>query len=136
MPPSFGEHGFKDKLILHAGSSTVIEVPFTASPKPTVKWTYNGGKMPDSRRFKEETISAMTALTITKCVKSDAGDYKLSLENPFGSCVFTLKIIVLGKSDKGSLFAHVLTNIMNCILHKFIKGETLNKYFLISLSVS
>jgi hypothetical protein len=52
VPPTIGDHAYKDKIILKAGQSLAIEIPFAGSPQPTAEWKYKGGKLPDARRFK------------------------------------------------------------------------------------
>ena len=84
-------------MILRAGTSAVLELPFTASPQPEVSWKFKGGRLPDSRRFKEDTIIGMTSLSMKQVTKTDAGEYTLALENPFGKATFSIKLIVLGK---------------------------------------
>lgn len=86
-----------DSLVLKAGSSAAIEVPFTANPQPKVTWSYNDGKFTDSRRIKDQTIHNMTSMTLAKVVRNDSGNYKVELTNEHGSCNFTVKVIVLGK---------------------------------------
>jgi len=76
-----------------------VELPFTANPMPKVTWTYNHGNLPDAKRFKSQTISGMTSLTMAKVVLKDAGDYKVTLENENGQASFTVKLIVLGMID-------------------------------------
>jgi len=97
VPPTFGDHKHSEKLTLKAGSSSAIEVPFSGSPQPQVTWKYKGGKLPDSRRFREETIRNMTSLTMSKVVKTDSGEYSVGLENPFGRSILSIKLVVLGE---------------------------------------
>lgn len=52
--------------------------------------------MADSRRFKEDIIINMTSLTMSKVVRSDAGEYTVTLKNEFGSCTWSIKLIVMG----------------------------------------
>ena len=85
-----------DTLTLKAGSSTAIELPFSANPQPKVTWTYNDGHFPDKKRMKSETIYNMTSMTIAKVIRNDSGNYKVALSNDNGECNFTIKIIVLG----------------------------------------
>ena len=85
-----------DSLRLKAGTSAVVEVPFTANPQPTVTWTYNEGKLPDAKRTKDETIIGMTSLTLAKVVRGDTGDYTVTLENDSGSNTITVKVTVVG----------------------------------------
>lgn len=82
--------------MLKAQSSAVLEIPFTASPEPTVEWKYKGGRLPDSKRFKDDTVAGLTSLSMSKVVKSDAGEYSLTIENKLGSATFRIKLIVQG----------------------------------------
>lgn len=88
-------------MVLKAQASAVIEIPFTASPTPTVEWKYKGGHLPDARRFKEDTITNMTSLSMSKVVKKDAGDYSLLIQNSLGKATFNIKLVVLG-NDKST----------------------------------
>ena len=96
-PPKFSYANMKDTLTLNAGSSTALEIPFTANPLPKVTWTYNGGSLPDKKRFNSQTITCMTSLTMAKVVLKDAGDYTVTMENENGQATFTTKLIVLGE---------------------------------------
>ena len=91
---------FKDGMTMKANTSAIIEVPFTGSPQPSVTWNYNGGPLPDIRRTFSETIYNMTALTINRAKLSDAGDYRLTLENNNGKTSITIKVKVIGKYHK------------------------------------
>ena len=88
-----------DEMTLKAGTSTALEMMFTANPQPKVTWSYNDGKFPDARRIKEDVIHNMTSLLLSKVVRSDSGKYKVTLENDYGSCSFTIKVTVLGKQQ-------------------------------------
>ena len=72
-------------------------MPFTGSPQPKVTWTYNNGRLPDPRRTTDETIYNMTALTISRAKRSDAGNYMLTLANSSGKDSLTVKVNVIGK---------------------------------------
>ena len=92
-----GEEKFKDALLIHTNKSAIVEVPFKASPQPKVKWQFNGSYLPDPKRTTEETIYGMTALTISRAKRGDAGNYTLTLENPFGKATLTIKVKVIDK---------------------------------------
>jgi len=96
VAPTLGKHDYGDKLVLKAGTSAVIEIPFSASPEPNVEWKYKGGNLPDTRRFRDETVSGMTSLSMSKVTKKDAGDYSMTLKNQLGKATFTIKLIVQG----------------------------------------
>ena len=66
VAPSFDRKQFEDTRRLKAGTSTVIEIPFQAHPMPTVVWKFKNGELPDSRRFREDTIMGMTSLSMSK----------------------------------------------------------------------
>ncbi|XP_074642623.1 twitchin-like [Tubulanus polymorphus] len=88
---------FKDTLVMKTGTSTVVEIPFSAAPMPKIIWSFNDGQFPDAKRIREETIPGMTALTLGKVVRTDAGEYTLVIENEFGSSTLTITLIVLDK---------------------------------------
>lgn len=99
VPPKIGDLSFKDKIILKAGSSTVIEIPFTGSPKPAATWQFKGGKLPDQKRFKVDTIVNMTSMTMSKVIRSDSGKYTVGLQNEFGKANVTIEVVVLGRLE-------------------------------------
>lgn len=92
---------FEDTIVLKAGGSTVVEVPFTASPKPSIKWTWKSpveGASETSPRFKPETAMAgLTSLPLSKVKREDAGDYKVEIANELGDVSVTVHLIVLDK---------------------------------------
>ena len=96
LAPQLDMKNLRDKIVIKAGSSTVIEIPFVGSPKPDVTWKYKGGKLPDAKRFKVDTVANMTSLSIAKAVRSDAGKYTALLENDTGKATATFELIVLG----------------------------------------
>lgn len=97
VPPSIGKHSYEDRLVLREGTSAVIEIPFTANPEPTCTWKFKNGKLPDARRFKTDSITNMTSMTLSKAKRSDTGSYSLTLENEHGKVTFKIEIVVLCK---------------------------------------
>jgi hypothetical protein len=91
---------YKQPMKIKAGSSLVIEVPFTGSPQPKATWTVNGERVRgDSKRLTLDTIYNMASLCLGRAVRADAGHYVLSLENRLGSVSLDVHIIVLGESE-------------------------------------
>ncbi|THD17988.1 Titin [Fasciola hepatica] len=95
---------FKDKLILKAGESSVVEVPFVANPKPTVRWSWKPRVTPTSEpglpqqpRFKPDVVSGLTSLPFGKVKREDAGDYEVVISNELGEVTVTVQLIVLDK---------------------------------------
>ncbi len=103
VPPVIDMKNLQDRLVLKAGSSAAVEVPFMASPQPEVSWKFKGGKLPDSRRFKVDTIINMTSMAMAKVTRSDAGKYTLNIENPYGKATFTMELVVLGEQKLSML---------------------------------
>lgn len=84
-------------ITLRVGQSTAVEIPFCASPQPKVTWTYNGGKLPDPKRIKTDTINNMTSMTMAKVIRKDSGKYAVAMENELGKCDLVITVIVLGQ---------------------------------------
>ncbi|XP_064646233.1 titin-like [Lineus longissimus] len=98
VPPKFMlDKKFEDTIIMKVKTSKVIEVPFVASPMPKITWAFNDGKFSDEKRVTVETIRGMTALTISRAERQDAGDYALKIENKFGTISMTVHVKVLDK---------------------------------------
>jgi len=97
VPPTIGDHAYKDKIILKAGTSTAIEIPFAGVPQPSAKWSFKGGKLPDAKRFKVDTIANMTSMTMSKVVRSDSGKYTVELQSDLGKAKVDIEVVVLGK---------------------------------------
>lgn len=92
---------FEDTIILKSGASSVVEVPFVASPKPIVKWTWKPateGSGETSPRFKPDTaVAGLTSLPLGKVKREDAGDYTVTIVNELGEVSVTVHLIVLDK---------------------------------------
>lgn len=99
MPPAlFLDKKFEETVTLKRGQSTAFEIPFKGSPQPTVTWNYNGGDLPDKKRMEVDTIVNMTTVRLGKVIRTDAGEYTLTLENPVGKTSLTITLNVLGES--------------------------------------
>jgi len=99
VAPTVGDHAYKDKVVLKAGTSTVLEIPFAGSPAPSAKWSFKGGKLPDAKRFKVETIANMTSMSMSKVVRSDSGKYAVELASELGKARVDIDVVVLGERE-------------------------------------
>lgn len=113
VPPRFAKDLAEKTITLKVGASTVVEIPFHASPKPKVTWTFNGGKLPDPKRIKTETITCMTSMTMAKVIRKDSGKYAVAIENELGKCDLIITVIVLGKLMHFMFMRHVS---FHCVL--------------------
>lgn len=60
-------------------------------------WLYNGGELPDKKRMEVQTIRNMTTCRLGKVIRTDAGEYTLTLENNVGKTSLTITLNVLGE---------------------------------------
>jgi hypothetical protein len=88
-----------DQVTIKSGTAHVIQIPFAAFPKAKVTWTFNGGKFPEPKRMKQETILGATALQMSKIVKKDEGAYKVHIKNEYGEIDFTTTVHVIGETQ-------------------------------------
>jgi len=88
---------YMEPLVLRAGTSAAVEVPFSGSPQPKVTWMVGAQPLRDVRRVRVETIYNLTTLVISRAERSDAGTYTLSLDNQLGTSHLSVQVIVLGK---------------------------------------
>ncbi|VDP55886.1 unnamed protein product, partial [Schistosoma curassoni] len=105
VPPTLRlSDSFSDRVIIKAGGAMVFEIPFTASPKPKVEWTWRQRSRPDgelgpvqSPRFKADVVSGLTSLPVSKVKREDAGDYTVVISNELGEVSVTIQMIVIDK---------------------------------------
>ena len=83
-------------MTLYVGTSTVVQIPFSAHPKPEVTWMFNDKKVCDSGDVRYEMLEEMTSLVLTNVKRSDAGFYSVILENEFGKCTGIVNVAILG----------------------------------------
>ncbi|CAH8293327.1 unnamed protein product, partial [Schistosoma turkestanicum] len=95
---------FSNKVIMKAGEAAVFEIPFVASPKPTVTWSWRPRTRPDaelgsaqSPRFKADVVSGLTSLPVSKVKREDAGEYCVVISNELGEVTVSIELIVLDK---------------------------------------
>lgn len=91
------DSAYKTGITLVAGKSTSVDIPFTAHPQPKVTWQFNNQLLPDPVRIKPETTYNHATLNLNKVKVTDAGQYTLTLENPFGKATFAVKVKVQGR---------------------------------------
>ena len=98
VPPSFTLDDSVKNITLKAGESKIIEIPIVGSPQPKATWQYKKGDLPDLKRYKTQTITNMTCLTLGKVRREESGPYTLTLENSLGKATVTINLTVLGKN--------------------------------------
>ncbi|KAM3181520.1 hypothetical protein ACTXT7_014207 [Hymenolepis weldensis] len=116
---------FEDTIVMKAGSSTVVEIPFVASPKPTVKWSWKpakAGSQETTPRFKPDVAAGLTSLPIGKVKGEDAGDYSVKISNELGDVSVTVHLLVLDKPSP-PLNLEVIENTGDTVFLKWEEPE-------------
>lgn len=70
-------------IVVHAGGSIRINIPFKGRPIPEINWTKDEGDLPDKAQI--EKGPDYTQLSIDICDRNDAGKYTMTLENNAGT---------------------------------------------------
>lgn len=86
----------KTDITLKTGQSHVVEIPFTAAPRPVVRWSFNNGPI-TSEAASTETIYGFTCLRLRKVTRADSGSYEAVVENELGKVNITINVKVLDK---------------------------------------
>ncbi|ESO04847.1 hypothetical protein HELRODRAFT_78197, partial [Helobdella robusta] len=84
-----------DKLTLKPGVTSMVDLAFLSVPPAKVTWYYNGqDKLPDDARIKPLTSQTSAKLTMMKVAPTDAGEYKVVIENKNGKIEHTVNVAV------------------------------------------
>ncbi|VEL25733.1 unnamed protein product [Protopolystoma xenopodis] len=87
-----------DTYRIHAGQSFVVEVPFEACPKPSIRWQVNGvAVIPSSKRYHVDTVCGLTSLSVQRSQREDAGQVDVLIQNNYGSLNWVCELIILGE---------------------------------------
>ncbi|KAL4656696.1 titin-like [Arapaima gigas] len=78
-----------------AGTHIVLRAGIKGMPFPKVTWKKNDADVPPRADIKVTGVE--TKLEMRFCVRSDCGDYTLTVENPAGSKTATCTVLVLDK---------------------------------------
>jgi myosin-light-chain kinase len=78
------------------GSGLDVEVRYTGSPKPDIKWFKDDKPIKENKRIKIRHITDDTCtLVISDLVIEDEASYKCVITNSFGKAVSEAEIVVL-----------------------------------------
>ena len=80
-------------IVVRAGGSVRIHIPFKGRPTPEITWSREEGEFTDKVQI--EKAANYTQLSIDNCDRNDAGKYILKLENSSGSksAFVTVKVL-------------------------------------------
>ena len=105
--PIFGSGKPRD-IVVRAGESFSIAIPYTAHPIPSASWNFNNEflissdeKNPDSKSTDGVIMSNLTSdnamLVVSNAQRNHAGAYRCHLKNPSGFDTLEIKVTVLDR---------------------------------------
>ena len=86
---------FQRTMTIRAGTTFHIDIPFKATPTPTVTWTCNNKTVTRSYRTSIDTNDYGTNLTVRTAERSDSGDYVIKASNKAGQDTVTVTVNVV-----------------------------------------
>ncbi|XP_065135800.2 immunoglobulin-like and fibronectin type III domain-containing protein 1 isoform X1 [Paramisgurnus dabryanus] len=88
---------FSNPVIVKAGQGASFKMPFQPQDSLEIKWFNKGSELNDGGSVKVIKESNLSRLQIKDCLRSDTGEIKIQLKNPFGSIEAVSSLIVLDK---------------------------------------
>ncbi|KAF4112495.1 hypothetical protein G5714_007290 [Onychostoma macrolepis] len=88
---------FSNPVIVKAGQSASFKMSFPPQASLEIKWFKNGLELLDGGSVKVVKESNHSRLQIKDCLRSDTGQIKIQLKNPFGSIEALSSLIVLDR---------------------------------------
>lgn len=108
--PEFDEddlHKFSKPVIVRVGQNAAFKMPFQPQESLTVSWFKDGTELKDGGGVKIVREPNHSRLLLRDCLRSDSGEIKIQLKNPFGAVEATSQLIVLGTKTQGNLMRKV-----------------------------
>lgn len=93
-------HKFSKPVIIRIGQNATFKMPFTPQESLVVNWFRDGSEMKDGGGVKITREPNHSRLLLRDCLRTDAGEIKIQLKNPFGAVEATSRLIVLGRKKK------------------------------------
>lgn len=89
--------GVRD-ITVRAGEDFSISIPFVAFPKPTATWSNNDVILDDTdSRVFQQTGDDYASIVVKNSKRSDTGQYKLQVKNPYGFDTVSLNVRVMDR---------------------------------------
>lgn len=93
-------HKFSKPVTVRVGQNAAFKMPFAPQESLMVSWFRNGTEIKDGGGVKIVKEPNHSRLILRDCLRTDTGDVKIQLKNPFGAVEATSQLIVLGTESK------------------------------------
>ncbi len=89
-------HKFSKPVIIRVGQNAAFKMPFLPQESLAVSWFKDGTEIKDGGGVKIVKEPNHSRLLLRDCLRTDAGEIKIQLTNPFGAVEAKSQLIVLG----------------------------------------
>nr|XP_040060954.1 immunoglobulin-like and fibronectin type III domain-containing protein 1 isoform X2 [Gasterosteus aculeatus aculeatus] len=90
-------HKFSKPVIIRVGQNAAFKMPFPPQGNLEVRWFRDGTEIKDGGGVKIAREPNHSRLLLRDCLRTDAGEIKIQLKNPFGAMEATSRLIVLDR---------------------------------------
>ncbi|XP_045884879.1 immunoglobulin-like and fibronectin type III domain-containing protein 1 [Micropterus dolomieu] len=90
-------HKFSKPVIIRVGQNATFKMPFPPQESLVVSWFKDGTEVKDGGGVKTVREPNHSRLLLKDCLRTDAGEIKIQLKNPFGAVEATSQLIVLDR---------------------------------------
>ncbi|KAM6947839.1 immunoglobulin-like and fibronectin type III domain-containing protein 1 [Lycodopsis pacificus] len=90
-------HKFYKPVIIQVGQNAAFKMPFPPQESLVVSWFKDDTELKDGGGVKMVREPNHSRLLLRDCLRTDAGEIKIQLKNPFGAVEATSKLIVLDR---------------------------------------
>ncbi|XP_036957612.1 immunoglobulin-like and fibronectin type III domain-containing protein 1 isoform X2 [Acanthopagrus latus] len=90
-------HKFSKPVIIRVGQNAAFKMPFPPQESLVVSWFKDGTELKDGGGIKIVREPNHSRLLLKDCLRTDAGEIKIQLKNPFGAVEATSRLIVLDR---------------------------------------
>ncbi|CAL1609095.1 unnamed protein product [Knipowitschia caucasica] len=90
-------HKFSKPVVVRVGQNAAFKMPFPPQEALVVSWFKDGSEIKDGGGVKIVREPNHSRLLFKDCLRTDAGEIKIQLKNPFGAIEATSRLIVLDR---------------------------------------
>ncbi|XP_023271938.1 immunoglobulin-like and fibronectin type III domain-containing protein 1 isoform X2 [Seriola lalandi dorsalis] len=90
-------HKFSKPVVVRVGQNAAFKMPFAPQESLVVSWFKDGTEIKDGGGVKIVREPNHSRLLLRDCLRTDTGEIKIQLKNPFGAVEATSQLIVLDR---------------------------------------